>query len=301
MSQDLRRCIIVGGAGAVGSMFTALLMNTGAEVCVIDTKLPAMPVQFEQGDITVPTSRICTVIKAADLILFAVPERVALAAIVPVAAEMKQGALLAHTLSVQSPMAAAVRAAGLRMEVVGLNPMFAPTLSIVGRPVAAIVLNDGPRATELLQMVAAWGGRVVRLGAEEHDRLTAATQVLTHATVLAFGLALADLDIDIALLSTLAPPPHVAMLALLARIVSGTPDVYWDVQSANPEAPAARAALAGSIDRLIAAVKDEASFVTTLQEGRAVLGTELGWYQDVCARIFKGPLAPPSRASQEGT
>lgn len=293
MGQQLQRCLVVGGAGAVGSMFGTLLASAGAEVRVIDIKLPVTPVQFEQGDITAPTSRMRAAINKADLVLLAVPERIALAAIVSVAAEMKQEALLAHTLSVQSPIAAVVRAAGLNREVVGLNPMFAPTLSIVGRPVAAIVLNDGPRASELLQKVSAWGGRVVRLSAEEHDRLTAATQVLTHAVVLAFGLALAHLDVDMALLSTLASPPHGTMLALLARIVSGTPDVYWDIQSANPQAPAAHAALVSGIEQLMMAVKDEAAFVASMQEGRKTLGDELDWYRDACTRIFNAlPIRP---------
>ena len=55
--------------------------------------------------------------------------------------------------------------------------------------------------------------------------------------------ALAELDIDIADLDRIAPPPHAALLSLLARITSGAPEVYWDVQAANPYAPAARHAL----------------------------------------------------------
>lgn len=300
MSQELRRCVVVGGTGAVGGMFASLLIGSGAEVCVIDIQSPATAVQFERSDITNPAPNVRTAIKTADLVLLAVPERVALAAIALVAAEMRQEALLAHTLSVQSPIATVVRSLELRIQMVGLNPMFAPSLDIAGRPVTATILNDGPRVSELLRLVSAWGGRVVRLEAEEHDRITAATQVLTHAAVLAFGLALADLDVDITLLSTLAPPPHAALLALLARIVSGTPEVYWDIQSANPQAPLARAALASGLDRLITSTKEEAAFAAVQQEGRKVLGTELERYQHACAQIFNGPLSLPTRTSQEG-
>lgn len=292
MSQQLRSCVVIGGAGAVGSMFVTLLTNSGAQVCVIDMRTPvATTVQFVHGDITSPTPDVHLAIKTADLILLAVPERVALAAVLPVATQMRPGALLAHTLSVQSPIATLIRSARLHVEVVGLNPMFAPTLSILGRPVAAIVLNDGPCSGELLSLISSWGGRVVQLGAEEHDRLTAATQVLTHAVVLAFGVALADLDIDITLLSTLAPPPHETLLALLARIVSGTPEVYWDVQSANPQAPVARLALLRGIEQLVTATEDETAFISVLQESRKILGTEYERYQNLCARIFSGPLS----------
>lgn len=299
MSQQLQHCVVVGGTGAVGGMFASLLIGSGAEVYVIDTHSPATTVQFEHSDITNPTSNVRTAIKMADLVLLAVPEHVALAAIAPVAAEMRQEALLAHTLSVQSPIATVVRSLELRIQIVGLNPMFAPSLGMTGRPVTATILNDGPRVSELLRLVSAWGGRVVRLEAEEHDRITAATQVLTHAAVLAFGLALADLDVNITLLSTLAPPPHAALLALLARIVSGTPEVYWDIQSGNPQAPLARAALASSLDRLITSTQEEAAFAAVQQKGRKVLGTELERYQRTCAQIFNGLLSLPTHTSEE--
>ncbi len=290
MSTALRRCVVVGGAGAVGGMFAAALAGSGAEVCVVDLVPPSRPIQFECGDITVPTPGIRTVVGAADLVLLAVPERVALAAAAWVTAEMRQGALLAHTLSVQSRFAAALRAAASRVEVVGLNPMYSPTLGMAGRPVVAVVLNDGPRVARLLELISDQGGRVVRLGAEEHDRLAAATQALTHAAVLAFGLALAHLEADITLLRAIAPPPHATMLALLARIASGTPQVYWDVQHANPYGTEARAALAHGLDRLRSAIPDEVAFTAVLQECRAVLGDELERYRAACARIFDGPL-----------
>ncbi|WP_410514537.1 prephenate dehydrogenase/arogenate dehydrogenase family protein [Paenibacillus sp. BR2-3] len=299
MSQKLRRCVIVGGAGGVGGMFATLLARSGVEVCVIDMTPPAVELQFEQCDITAPTKKASAAIKTADMVVLALPESVALRAVAFVGTAMKPEALLAHTLSVQSPIAADVRALGLPLEVIGLNPMFAPSLSIVGRPVAVIIQNDGPRTGELLRLLSDWGGRVVRLGAEEHDQLVAAMQALTHAAVLSFGLALAGLNVDIAKLSSLAPPPHATLLALLARISSGTPEVYWDVQSANHRAPAARAALAGAIERLNAAAKDESAFIDMLREAREVLGTELAPYQELCARIFNGPLSQLSRTAQE--
>lgn len=299
MSQQLQYCVIIGGAGAVGNMFVTLLTSIGAEVCVVDTRPSEAAAQFECGDITMPSPRILSILKMADLVLFAVPERVALAAIEPVAAVMKSEALLAHTLSVQSQAAAVVRSVKLHVEAVGLNPMFAPTLSIAGRPVAAVVLNEGPRVRELLQLITSWGGRVVRLNAEEHDQISAATQVLTHATILAFGLALADLNLDITLLSTLAPPPYATLLALLARIVSGAPEVYWDIQSANPQAAVVRAALASSIDRLRAATQDETKFLSMLQKAHETLGCEVELYRVICTRIFDGPLSLPIHSLQE--
>ncbi len=200
--------------------------------------------------------------------------------------------MLAETLSVQGRVAAALHShtggAG-GVEAVGLNPMFAPVLGFPGRPVLAVVVRDGPAARELLGLVGGWGGRVRIVSAEEHDQLAGATQALTHAAVLAFGLGLAELGADVPALAGIAPPPHVALLALLARIASGSPDVYWDVQAANPHAERARAALSGGLRRVAALVDgtDEAGFTAALAELRTLFGPSLPRHRDDCTRIFE--------------
>lgn len=298
---SLQRCVVVGGAGAVGDMFARLLEQAGADVCVVDTTTDAAHStdttapdaskpqrRFERADIAHPTERVLGELGEADLVLLAVPERVALSCIASVAEALKPGALLAETLSVKSRITDVVRTDAPLAEVVGLNPMFAPSLGMAGKPVAVIVTRDGPRTHELLRLLDAWGGQVVRMRAEEHDRVVTAVQVLTHAAVLAFGYALAELDVDVEELSAVATPPHTMMLALLARIVSGTPEVYWDVQSANPHAPNAREALVSGARRLIDQVEngDQAAFDEALRRTREILGGQLGGYQDICVQTF---------------
>lgn len=289
--ETLRRCVVVGGAGAVGDMFARLLEYAGAEVCVLDIMPPDVvsPTRrFERADITKLNQRVLAELGEADLVLLAVPEGVARTAIVSVADALKPGALLAETLSVKSRVAALVRTDSLRAEVVGLNPMFAPSLGMAGNSVAAVVTHGGPRTSELLRLVTAWGGQVVLMGAEEHDRVVAAVQVLTHATVLAFGFALAELDVGIEELSAIASPPHTMMLALLARIVSGTPAVYWDVQTANPQAPKAREALLRGARQLVDRVEsgDETAFAEVLLQTAGHLGAELDRYREICEQTF---------------
>ncbi|WP_051772230.1 prephenate dehydrogenase/arogenate dehydrogenase family protein [Saccharothrix sp. NRRL B-16314] len=275
----LRRCVLVGGAGAVGGMFARSLAESGAVVEVVD------PVRG--GDITDIDDALADRLRAADLVLLAVPEPVALAAIGPVAELIRPGALLVDTLSVKSRV---VAAAPDDVQMVSLNPMFAPALGMAGRPVAAVVVHDGPLVRELLRLIEQWGGRVVLTGADEHDRLTAAAQALTHASVLGFGVALRAMDVDVERLGAIAPPPHTTMLALLARIASGTPEVYWDVQSANPHAATARKALAEGI-RAVADVVErggEAAFAELLTSLGGALGPQLDRHRELCAGLFAG-------------
>ncbi|GAA3986930.1 hypothetical protein GCM10022247_01580 [Allokutzneria multivorans] len=269
---------MAGGAGAVGGLLVELLRGCDFEVHVLDIATGA--------DITAPPAEV----GSADVVVLAVPEPVALAAIEPLAAAMKPGALLVDTLSVKGPVVSAIREHMADFEALSINPMFAPSLGMRGRAVAAVSVHSGPRSVRLLELIEGWGARVVLVGAEEHDRLAAAAQVLTHAAVLGFGVALTELDVDIADLTALAPPPHAMLLALLARIAGGTPEVYWDVQSANPQAPAARKALASGVRRLAEVIENggEEEFTGLLGTLTDFFGTDLGRYRDLCARTFAG-------------
>lgn len=288
------RCVIAGGAGAVGGMFADWLLRSGADVRVIDIlrppkRLPGEPERFVRGDITRIGSALAGELSDADVALLAVPEQVALAAFAGVVERLRPGTLLVDTLSVKGRIAERSRAGAVGLEVVSLNPMFAPQLGFAGRAVAAVVVADGPRVRALLDLIGVWGGRVVELTADEHDRLAGATQALTHAAVLAFGLALGELHVDLAQVREIAPPPHATLLALLARIVSAAPETYWDVLSANPWAEPARTALAGGVRHLAECVQagDEARFAALLERLRNLLGPDLDHHSSACARAFE--------------
>jgi len=294
-SNEVRRSVVVGG-GAVGGALARLLMGSGYHVDMVDTTVdsvarhlpPGDAVQFVLGDITDPHPALTALIDRADMVVLAVPEQVALAAMDKVVGAMADGALLVDTLSVKSRFVPAVHAAALRLEVISLNPMFTPSLGVAGQSFAVVMVHDGPRAQNLLRMIGEWGARVVRVTAAEHDRATAAVQVLPYAAVLAFGLALAGLETDVAKLDALAPLPYRTLLGLLARIVSGAPEVYWEVQSANPDGSRARAELGHALRRLAEMVgsDDQAGFGSVVTYLRDFLESELEHHREICARMF---------------
>ncbi|MGW1196479.1 prephenate dehydrogenase dimerization domain-containing protein [Streptomyces sp. NPDC002536] len=291
--STLQRCVVAGGGGAVGAMFTELLRSTGAEVCVVETAPPpagtgSRGVSWLTADITVPGSEVRGHVAAADLVLLAVPEPVALAAARPLAALMRPGAVLVDTLSVKSRMLSELACCPAWIGKLGINPMFAPSLGMAGRPVAAVTVQDGPGVTAFLGLIEEWGGRPLRLSPDEHDRITAATQALTHATVLGFGLALAELPVGIDRLTAAAPPPHTLLLALLARMTGGSPEVYWDIQRANPHAAQARDALARGLRQLADLVDggSPADLSAAFGRIRDLLGPEAQLHREYCEQAF---------------
>jgi prephenate dehydrogenase len=286
------RCVVVGGAGAVGGLVVDLLLGAGAEVVVVDIALPSAEVAqacgYAHGDVCVMDARLAAEMRRADIVVLAVPEGVALAAVPAVARQLRPGGLLVDTLSVKTGIAAALAAHAAHLEVVSINPMFAPALGFDGRAVAAVVVHDGPRVRALLDAVGRRGGRVAEVGADEHDRVAAVTQALTHAAVLAFGLALDELGVDVEDLGALATPPHLTLLALLARIASGGPETYRDVQAGNPHARRARTALAAGVATLADAADhgSGADFAAILERAQQTLGPDCDAYARICEELF---------------
>lgn len=255
----IENVVVVGGGGAVGAMFADLLTKAGLPTTVVDLPgavdgVPECACEVIEGDVLRPGEQLRTVLAGADLVLLALPEHVACAAVPKVASMLKPGALLADTLSVKAGVAAAWALVEADVEAVSLNPMFAPSLGATGRPVAAVVLRDGPKAAALMRLIEDGGYPVVRMEPDEHDTITAAVQAMTHAALLGFGLALRHNDVALEPLLRVAPPPFQALLALVARVAGGTPEVYWDIQQANLHAPQSREMLSTGLRRLNNAV-----------------------------------------------
>jgi prephenate dehydrogenase len=156
----------------------------------------------------------------------------------------------------------------------------------------------------LLDAIGRRGGLIAEVDADEHDVAAAATQALTHAAVLAFGLALDELGVAAEDLSAVAPPPHLTLLALLSRIGAGGPETYWDVQASNPYAHRARTALAAGLATLADAADHGSGddFAAILDRAHQSLGSYGDAYTRICEELFVVARPPtPERAGSPAT
>jgi len=281
-SSRWRRAVVVGGAGAVGSWFRRGLHEHTDELITIDRRIP-IDGHHVTSDIEALSSDAEARLRAADLIVWALPEDVTERVLPELASSWPAATLLVETLSVQSAIAARLRDAPC--QVLGVNILFAPSLDAHGRGIALIDIRHGEAVEAMIAMLTKTGARLVRLAAEEHDRAMASVQALTHAAIIAFGTALRD-HADIDRLLAVATPPHRMLLGLLARIATGPPEVYLDIQHANPYARDARRALAAAAAGLDP-IGDGRAFTETLQS----LGAWLGPAADVLAAECHARLA----------
>jgi prephenate dehydrogenase len=252
------RMVIVGGAGEVGRLVARVMGPVVGELEVVDLRpeprsgLP--PCTYSTADVRDWVNSRHTLLRNADCLVLAVPEEIALEVLEPIAARMSGGALLVDTLSVKGAIVARLAALPRHLEKLSLNPMFAPSLGVRDQTILAIEVLPGARSSQLLQQFRASGARVRFCDADFHDASTATLQVLTHAALLSFGVALENCDQDLDALLSIAPPPFVALTALLARILSGNALTYLDIQASNARAGAMRARLVEGVRELDRAV-----------------------------------------------
>lgn len=166
--------------------------------------------------------------------------------------------------------------------------MFSPVLSCRGR-VVAVCLEDLSAPVSFLEAyLFEMGAKLKRVLPKEHDEIMAVCQVLPHAAILGFGNALAKTTLSIDIILEMMPPPMKCMMALLARILSGSPDVYWSIQTENEYAKYQRMAVFQGVEELMSCVASED--VDSFREQLLIIssymkiGVDLGAID--CQRIF---------------
>lgn len=272
------RAIVAGAGGGMGRMFLDRLRSAGCAAVGWDVR-PGDG--GTAADVLDPTGEMRAALAAADLVILAVPDQVACRAAPHLARAMDAGAMLVDCTSVKAPYAAAVGDAG-DCGLVSVNPLFGPGLDWAGRSIVVTELRPPRRPERLTAFLEGAGLRIIRLDAARHDRLAAEAQAQLHAALLGFMAAASP---DGMLFDT---PPHRVTRMLAARILSGAPQVYWEIQTANPFAPEARRRLIAALQALdaICAAGDAEGFARLLDHARGNLGQDAGDLSAQCLRLF---------------
>lgn len=289
--------VIIGGSGEIGDLFARHLAGPVVVLDKVGPRRQSDDLEFRRvSDTSTLIGDHGAVLSSAGMVMLALPEDVALALLPEVAAVLAPGALLIDTLSVKGTVCARLEelcgerdAAGSEIECLSINPMFAPSLGFAGQCVAVVPIRSEARAAAFLAAMETWGARNERLDATAHDEATAAMQVATHAAILAFGASLRASSYDVRSVMAFAPPPHRALMALLARICAGEPEVYRDIQASNTLASATRQRLGDGIEALdrCIATHDPAAFEAFITELRQCLGPELDHLTRDCRTMFE--------------
>ena len=214
-----RRFLLIGGRGGMGQMLARELEARGHSVDVLD-----------QGE----ADRLPLAVAASDVVMICVPMASAVEVAAEVAPMMRPDALLCDINSLKLEICEAM---GTRApcEVLGLHPMFGPTVSsMLRQKVVVCGVKEGPLGAWLRDELGKMGAELVESDPLTHDRMMAVVQVLVHFNTLVTGEALRLFGADIEESLQFTSPIYRLELAFIGRLFAQSPELYAEILMRNP-------------------------------------------------------------------
>ncbi len=261
-----KRALVIGGHGKMGGWFAEFLASQGFRVAIAD------PLEGSPGFDRVADWQ--TDALDFDLIVLATPLG-ATAELLHVLAQRAPRGLIFDLGSLKTPLRSGLDAlvkAGCR--VTSVHPMFGPDTELLsGRHVIFIDLGNAQALDEAQELFAPTMAERVVMDLDEHDRLIAYVLGLSHALNIAFFTALADSGEAAPRLAKLSSTTFDSQLEVASRVASESPELYFEIQSANTYGGESLLALQKAVESVIEAVrsKDAKQFASLMNRGRAYL------------------------------
>lgn len=213
---------IIGGTGQMGRFFAGVFQAAGWETIVSGTKTPL-------------TSR--DVAEMADLVVVSVPIRATVGVIRQIAPLLSEEQIFCDLTSLKVEPVRAMLAS--RAEVIGLHPMFGPnTASLRGQTIVATPARCSPETLEgLLSVFRDQGATITLSTPEDHDRMMAVIQGLTHFGTLAKAEAIRRTGADVAETLRFTSPVYRIEMGLVGRLLAQDAGLYGDILQMNPAVP----------------------------------------------------------------
>jgi prephenate dehydrogenase len=202
--------------------------------------------------------------EACDLVIVSVPIRDTVRVIGEIAPLLSKEQLLCDLTSLKvRPVEAMLKSDA---QVIGLHPMFGPTVSSLrGQTIIVCPARaDGATVSTITDIFRSEGAVCTITTPEEHDRMMAVVQGLTHFVTLCMAESVRRLNVDIEATRKFTSPVYQIELSLVGRLLSQDPDLYADILQQNPFVPEVLAACTSASQDLSAIVagKDIEAFRT---------------------------------------
>lgn len=210
---EIKKIVVVGGAGALGRIFVDMFTRSGYPVTVLEKK------DWEHSAAT---------FENAGLVLVAVPIQITEEIIARLNNLPADCVLVDITSTKQKPLNAMLNAHS--GPVVGLHPMFGPdVLSLVKQVVVVCHGRQEDKYQWFLQQITIWGAILQFSDAKEHDDAMVFIQVMRHFCSFVFGAHLAHENPDLKQLVSLSSPIYRLELAMVGRLFAQDPALYADI------------------------------------------------------------------------
>ncbi|MHB8907674.1 MAG: prephenate dehydrogenase/arogenate dehydrogenase family protein [Syntrophales bacterium] len=211
---------IIGGTGGIGNWFAAFFAQAGYPVqCIGRNRGLSIP----------ELARSCRVV------IVAVPIAATLDVIRRVGPYLDEDALLMDFTSLKGEPVRAMLTA-TKAEVVGGHPLFGPDCPSLAGQNIVLCPGRGERWLKRMEGIFVEGGaRVTITTPEEHDRMMALTQGLTHLDTILTGLTLRDSGVEPSRLDAFSTPVFRTKQAIAEKVFGLRSEMYAWILAGNPE------------------------------------------------------------------
>lgn len=233
---------IIGGHGAMGGCMARLFMDLGHAVLIADkgTELSAVDAA-----------------RSADVVVISVPIEETEAVIAEVGPHVKPEGLLMDVTSIKAGPVQWMRE-HTKATVIGGHPMFGPGVhSFQGHRFVVCADAQSPWLDWLQQNLQARGLLLTQSTPDEHDRMMALVQVLTHLSSQVVGLTIARHGTPLAETFRFRSPAYLLESYVTARHFSQDARLYGPIEMRNPE-----------LERVLEGFSDAAAEIRRVLEAR---------------------------------
>lgn len=234
--------VAVIGAGAMGRWFASFARQNLGKVVIADVDVKKAKSAAEELGVSAAKSAEGAAARA-DIAIIAVPVARTPEVVKSLSQHMRKNSLLMDIASVKSDVVGVMTELKAGPELVSIHPLFGPgAKDVKGKDFLAVPVRPGEIYAEFKQRLLELGARVTELEAEEHDRLMAISQSLTHFVLLSYLFTLTSMK-DSKMASTLRTPMFDALLEVALAFLAGSPDMYGEIQVFNRYSQLARSVL----------------------------------------------------------
>lgn len=218
LNESVKKIVIIGGRGGIGSIFTRLFRSSGYTVEVMGHR---------------DWDRAGEIFAGAGLVVVCVPIDRTEEVIGKLQGLLSPECVLADFTSIKTNPVKSMMAVH-HGPVMGLHPMFGPDISNMAKQVIISVEGRYPeKCGWVLDQMTLWGARIKKFSAAEHDDAMSYIQALRHFTTFSYGVFLAKENPDLDVLMELSSPIYRMELMMVGRLFAQDPVLYADIILSN--------------------------------------------------------------------
>ncbi len=240
--------IAVIGAGVMGQWLANFFGQNVGDVVISDIDIEKA--KSAAAELKIKFRKTEEAVTNADLILVAVPISKTVEVVKSIAKIAKKGALIADIASVKEEVVEALNEIKEDVELVSIHPLFGQgAKAIKGKDLLVIPVRPGENYKMFKKEMSRLGAKITEIKADEHDKMMAIVQCLTHFTLLTYLNTLRSLK-EFEKTKEIETPMFASLSNLARAVLAGNSEVYRELQTHNRYAKIIRSRLIESCKEL---------------------------------------------------